>query len=277
MRTLYVSDLDGTLLNSKDKVSRYSCDTINRLVEEGMLFTYATARSLVSASVVTKGLTTRIPVIAYNGAFIFEPATGTILASEEFTQEERAYVQEILQEYGISPIVYSFLYGIEKVSWDTSRENEGKRRYISKRPLDSRMRPLNSAEGLYDGEVFYYTCIGGKEELEPLYRLFSQDEHYTCTLQQELYRPEYWLEIMPKKATKSNAINKLKGLWDCDRVVSFGDSMNDIPMFRISDECYAVENACDELKELATGIIGKNDNDSVALWLAEHVRGYENQ
>ena len=53
--------------------------------------------------------------------------------------------------------------------------------------------------------------------------------------------------------------------------------MNDIPMFRISDECYAVENACDELKELATGIIGKNDNDSVALWLAEHVRGYENQ
>ncbi len=273
MRTLYVSDLDGTLLNSKDKVSRYSCETINRLVEEGMLFTYATARSLVSASVVTKGLTTRIPVIAYNGAFIFEPATGTILASEGFTQEERAYVRETLEEHGISPVVYSFIYGIEKVSWDTSQENEGKKRYISKRPGDPRLRPLSSAEGLYDGEIFYYTCIGEKEELETVYQIFSQDEHYTCTLQQELYRPEYWCEIMPKKATKSNAINKLKELRNCDRVVSFGDSLNDIPMFRISDECYAVENACDALKDIATGIIGKNDNDSVAMWLAGHVRG----
>lgn len=272
MRTLYVSDLDGTLLNSKDKVSRYSCETINRLVEEGMLFTYATARSLVSASVVTKGLTTRIPVIAYNGAFIFEPATGTILASEGFTQEERVYVRETLEEHGLSPLVYSFINGIEKVSWDTSKENVGKKWYISKRPGDPRLRPLKNAEGLYDGEVFYYTYIGEKEEMEAVYRLFAQDERYTCTMQQELYRPEYWLEIMPKKATKSNAINKLKELWNCDRVVSFGDSLNDIPMFRISDECYAVENACDTLKEIATGIIGKNDNDSVAMWLAGHVR-----
>lgn len=43
-----------------------------------MLFTYATARSLVSASVVTKGLSMDIPVIAYNGAFIFEPSSGDI-------------------------------------------------------------------------------------------------------------------------------------------------------------------------------------------------------
>ena len=55
-RTLYVTDLDGTLLNTHDRISPYSTRTINRLVEEGMLFTYATARSLVSASVVAKGL-----------------------------------------------------------------------------------------------------------------------------------------------------------------------------------------------------------------------------
>lgn len=29
---------------------------------------------------------------------------------------------------------------------------------------------------------------------------------------------------------------------NCDRIVSFGDALNDIPMFQISDECYAVEN-----------------------------------
>ena len=76
---------------------------------------------------------------------------------------------------------------------------------------------------------------------------------------------------MPAKATKAEAIGQLKKLWDCDRVVSFGDAINDIPMFEISDECYAVENAVDELKAIATGIIGSNENDGVARWLKEHV------
>jgi hydroxymethylpyrimidine pyrophosphatase-like HAD family hydrolase len=41
-------------------------------------------------------------------------------------------------------------------------------------------------------------------------------------------------------------------------------------MFRISDECYAVENAVDELKKYATGIIRSNDKDGVAHWLINH-------
>ena len=57
MKTLYISDLDGTLLNSQGKISNYSIEIINHLIEQGMIFTYATARSLVSATPVTKGLT----------------------------------------------------------------------------------------------------------------------------------------------------------------------------------------------------------------------------
>ena len=44
MKTLYVTDLDGTLLNTHDTINPYSIEIINRLVEQGMLFTYATAR-----------------------------------------------------------------------------------------------------------------------------------------------------------------------------------------------------------------------------------------
>lgn len=40
--------------------------------------------------------------------------------------------------------------------------------------------------------------------------------------------------------------------------------------FRISDECYAVENAVEELKAIATGVIGSNEQDGVAKWLLEH-------
>lgn len=41
-------------------------------------------------------------------------------------------------------------------------------------------------------------------------------------------------------------------------------------MFEISDECYAVENAVEELKEIADGIIGSNEDDGVAKWLKLH-------
>ena len=76
---------------------------------------------------------------------------------------------------------------------------------------------------------------------------------------------------MPKCATKANAILKLKDLWECEKIVSFGDAINDIPMFLISDECYAVENAVDELKAMATTIIPSNNEDGVAKWLSENV------
>ena len=76
---------------------------------------------------------------------------------------------------------------------------------------------------------------------------------------------------MPAHASKWYAIKKLKDMWGCDRVISFGDAINDIPMFEISDESYAVENAVDELKKVATGIIGSNEADGVAKWLQEHV------
>lgn len=49
MKCLYVSDLDGTLLRSNERTSEYTNDVINGLVEKGMIFSYATARSLVTA------------------------------------------------------------------------------------------------------------------------------------------------------------------------------------------------------------------------------------
>ena len=270
MRTLYVTDLDGTLLNTKDRINPESLRIINELVSRGMLFTYATARSLESACVVAEGLTLTNPVIVYNGAFIMRPDTKEIISSLYFTEEEAGFVRRILEQSHVSPLVYSFVQGRERVSWNTARENEGIKRYLSKRKGDRRLRPLEDGERLYDGNVFYYTCIGEKEELMPLYEIFSGDERFRCTLQQELYRPEYWCEIMPRKATKAEAIRTLKNLWKCDRIVSFGDAINDIPMFQMSDECYAVENAVPELKRAATGIVDSNDRDGVAKWLAQN-------
>lgn len=43
MKTLYVSDLDGTLLRSDETTSEYTNSVINNLTDRGMIFSYATA------------------------------------------------------------------------------------------------------------------------------------------------------------------------------------------------------------------------------------------
>lgn len=269
-KTLYVSDLDGTLLNRQDRINEESIRMINDLIEKGMIFTYATARSLSSASVVTQGLSTDIPVIVYNGAFILHPSTKEVLSRESFCKKEMEQVRQVLDRFDICPLVYSFVEGVEKVSWMISRENEGIRRYLDNRKGDRRLRPVGSKEELYQGDMFYFTCIGEQEEMQPVYDIFSKNSAFRCTFQQELYRSEYWCEIMPAKATKAEAIRKLKQIRGCDRVVSFGDAVNDIPMFEISDECYAVENAVDELKVIADGVIESNEENGVAKWLEKY-------
>ena len=50
-------------------------------------------------------------------------------------------------------------------------------------------------------------------------------------------------------------------------MVCFGDGINDIDMFKISDVCYAVQNATERLKQIATAVIGANYDDGVAKWL----------
>ena len=265
--TLYVSDLDGTLLNTRDEISPRSLRIINSLIEKGMKFTYATARSLSSASVVTKGLSLHIPVIIYNGAFIREADTGKTLYSVGFSKEEQRFMEEFLRKEGLSPLVYTYREGEEKVLREPSRENQGIRRYLSNRKEDRRMEAVRDGESVYQGDIFYFTCIGEKEELIKAYEGLKEDARFRATLQQEPYRPEYWLEIMPRRTSKAAAICELKKLWNCGRIVSFGDSVNDIPMFSVSDEAYAVENAVEELKSHATEIIPSNENDGVAEFL----------
>lgn len=54
-------------------------------------------------------------------------------------------------------------------------------------------------------------------------------------------------------------------------VVSFGDAVNDLAMFDVSDECYAVANAVDALKARARAVIDSNDRDGVARYLAGRI------
>jgi len=74
---------------------------------------------------------------------------------------------------------------------------------------------------------------------------------------------------MPPEASKANAVKQLQAMLGCKKVTVFGDGKNDIDMFQIADESYAMANAHKRLKEYATDIILSNDEDGVAKWLQE--------
>lgn len=270
MKTLYVSDLDGTLLQSSERTSQYTNETINALIERGMLFSYATARSYLTASKVTAGLRTDIPLVVYNGAALVDGGDGSPMLKNFFGAE----IEEVLGDLfanGIYPIVYAYLEGREVFSYIPARCTPGMVTFLGSRKGDPRTHIAADEEELCQGEIFYLTCIDQKEKLEPLYEKYKDRFH--CVFQTELYTREQWLEIMPLAASKSHAIEQLKKQLGCERLVVFGDGKNDMDMFEIADECYAVENAVPELKAMATAVIGSNDRDGVARWLEEHYQG----
>lgn len=269
MKTLYVSDLDGTLLTGEQRISGYTSSVINELTEKGMLFSYATARSVITAKKVTEGIDVNIPLIVYNGAFVVNNITEEIMIANYFDGAGKEILTELFRKE-IYPIVYSMIDGVEKFSFVENKCTRGMRAFLDSRKGDVRTNPVASAAGLIRGDCFYITCIDEPEKLEPMYEVYK--DRYHCVYEQDLYTKEQWLEIMPREASKSNAVLQLKERLQCDRLVVFGDGENDIDMFEAADECYAVSNAVSELKKRATGVIGSNEEDSVARWLKENYK-----
>ena len=88
----------------------------------------------------------------------------------------------------------------------------------------------------------------------------------------DIYSDDFWyLEIFSETASKYNAIQFLRQKYGFEKLVCFGDNLNDLPMFDGCDEGYAVANAKPELKERATAVIGSNTEDGVARFLDKNV------
>ncbi len=267
-KTLYISDLDGTLLTKEQRISEFTAEAVNSLVDNGMLFSYATARSFYTAGKITEKLSGKIPVIVYNGTFILENGGGEKLFSFGFEGGEAARILRILNEGGVYPFVYSTIDKRERFSYIEERMTPDMRDFLSLR-FDERRRPTDEA-GAFDGEIFHFSCLDSAEKLLPMYEKLKNE--FRCVYYIEEYSKKPWLEIHPRSASKAIAVKKLKELLGCDKIVCFGDGINDIPMFSVADECYAVANAADELKQIATAVIDSNENDGVAKWLLANAK-----
>lgn len=269
-KTLYITDLDGTLLHHNERISAWSCKTLNQLINAGILFSYATARSIFTASIVTEGLFPNLPVIVNNGSFIMDVPTRKRIVVNQFTDSEAKDIYMTLCKYQIVPLVDAIIEDQEKFSYDKKAINPALADFVEARKNDSRNNPLTDMRAILQGTVFYFTCIGEKEKLRAAYAALKKT--YNCIFQFDIYSHEPWLEIMPHTASKAHAILQLKERYHCNKVVVFGDGANDIPMFHVADEGYAMNNAIDTLKEIATAVIDSNENDGVAKWLLQHAK-----
>lgn len=269
-KILYVSDLDGTILNSEKIVSDFTAKTVNGLIEQGIIFTYATARSNVTANIVANKINPKIPVILQNGTFIYDNASGEMLYSHCFEKSDVDEIIKSILNIEVNPLVFSVIDGRQKFSYLADKIYNEIAEFLDDHKNDERDNPVYKKEDLYAGAPFYFTCIEKTEKLAPLYEKFKNQ--FSCVYGKDIYSGYYWLEIMPKNTNKANAILKLKELLGCDKIISFGDGINDIDMFKISDECYAPENADEALKPYATAIIESNNDDGVAKWLLKNAR-----
>ena len=270
MKTLYLTDLDGTLLRPDTSLSGYSKNILNRLIAEGMIFSFATARSYNTALPLLEGVTLTAPMIVHNGVFIVDESRAPVYFNG-FRKEESEEIFGLYQSYGIFPIVYSRIEGHNRMSFLQKESSKAQTEFALSRMDDkfdpNRVREIFTRDTALDGDVFYFTAIDDENKLLNAYKALK--EKHCCFYARDMYSGEWWLEVMPKSASKAVAAVQLKKMLGADRLICFGDAVNDIPMFEISDECYAVENAAEALKRIASGVIGANKEDGVAHFLAK--------
>ncbi len=266
-KTLYVTDLDGTLLTMKAGLKDRAAELIRRLSEQDVLFTYATARRFVSAGPIMQKAGISIPVITQNGVAIVKGDTGEIIAMNDFEPESLEEAKQMIMQYGETPLVYAFIDGEQRVSYlsyDTARTKT----YLKDRKGDTTLRPCDSYEQLFEGRIYYFTFFNSIIPIETLNGVFSAEKGFAVNGQMDTYhKDEFWYEVFSAKASKANAALQLKEMLGADELVCFGDNVNDASMFRAADRCYAVSNALDELKAVADGIIGSSECISVPAFV----------
>ena len=84
------------MLHSDAQISEYTSRVINELTAKGMIFSYATARSYLTASKATKGLHAKIPIITYNGSVILQNDTYEIIAKKIFSEEQKNEILDMI-------------------------------------------------------------------------------------------------------------------------------------------------------------------------------------
>ena len=269
MKTLYLSDLDGTLLHSNGSLSPFSQKAIDALGDAGVLFTFATARTYATVIPMFRNVYLRCPLVLMNGVCIYDPQKKQTIRHHALPVELGKEAERIFQKYGKNPMLYFEKESQMRVEYK-ALVNAPQENYVAQRDNFYNKGFVQVEHyNFSDGDFLYVVTLDKKDEIEGLYHEMNALPGISFNFYADNYTDCYFLEGMNDTVSKASGALEVKQMLGADRIVAFGDNLNDLPLFEAADECYAVANAHPALKERATGVIGANDEDAVVRFVLE--------
>ncbi len=271
-KTLYVSDLDGTLLNEHSQVSAESVEMLNCAIDQyGAMFTCATARTPATIVPLLEQVHVSLPMIAMAGAAMWNNVKHDFENVRAIPDDVIAQVLAIYERHGVRPFVYRHRGGvIEAYHSDVLSVDE--REFVEARShTPFKHFSLGKGYGMGGNEAMLVFSIDRYSVLKRVYDdIVSAGVSCSPVCYHDIFDPEMGvLEMYSCGTDKASAIAVLAHQVGADCVVVFGDNRNDMPMMRIADCSVAVENAFPEVREMADVVIGANTADSVARWIVD--------
>ncbi|EKR62571.1 Cof-like hydrolase [Leptospira weilii str. 2006001853] len=268
-------DLDGTLLNSKSRISPLTHSVLQKAIDQGKNLVIATGRRFYSSFPFAKEFRGEVHVVSNNGQILRKSPSAERI-SESYL--ELSLVQKILhlgKEFHTPPILHvdKFEEGIDMLTEIPITDRIYHNYSGGDQSRTKKVGDFLSA----DLEKILVICFLSlhKEDLISLIRKVSalpEASELRCILT-KIPGVSYCVEIINVSVSKWSGISNflfLKGL-DGKGVVAFGDERNDLEMLLHSGVGFAMKNAIPEIKKSVRHITRySNEEDGVALALVEN-------
>lgn len=274
MKTLYITDLDGTFLNENGVVSEKSRQIVNRLSQKGMLFSVATARSILTARELLAGLQINAPIVLMNGVFLFDLNKDKVVSFHEISHAAFTEIAAVFERNGKSPMLW--LYGDDgllSVQY-TQLELQVNRDFYESRKdsFGGRFYKTEVLSVPKEQHAVYINLVDTFDALQPIAEALKAVTGAAFAFYRDTYTDYWFLEVYSADASKANGAKEIQNTVHADRITAFGDNLNDLTLFSVADEKYAVENAVAALKTQADAVIESNRTDGVAKFLLQNFR-----
>lgn len=271
LKTLYISDLDGTLLDRDVSVSDMTVSVLNEMILSGGYFSFATARTAVTAVPLTERIKINVPVVLMNGVCVYDTVKKEYVKTEHIPYESFMEMNSILKKFSLSGFLFTINNGVLETYYENLDSESALKFYTERRQRYGKsFLQTDDFMNCSDRNAVYFSVTDRKEKLEPVYSLIKNVSGIHIDFYRDVYNDEFWyMEVSSASASKYNAVKFIRSKYGFDKVIGFGDNLNDLPLFRACDEAYAVENARPEVKEAASGIIPSNADNGVAVKICE--------
>lgn len=269
---LVASDVDGTFINSSERVTPRLARVIRHMLERGTVLTLATGRPARWLKPVLDQLDGYIPrkplCICSNGAVLFDAEQEEILHSHQLAATTLTHLYEVAMEHVGAEAPVGF--GVERLgshiySWGDQFVVEPGFDHI----WPSEEHSTVSAKELVAHPAIKFFVRSASMSSAALYELMAP--HIAPEVGHVSYSWEGGadgglLEIAPPGVTKKLMLTELAADIGAqpEHIVAFGDMPNDAEMLEWAGFGVAMGNAAPQVKELADAVTASNDEDGVA-------------